>query len=107
MNSAGVSGPFNPLIGSGLAQDGTAAPVCIIGVSAANLVATVATFGPQQSALGNFIGQQGRTSAQGAGYSESHPPPNDFDTTFACQAVVAGAQAATNYKASSNGFFFG
>lgn len=106
MNSAGVSGPFNPLIGSGLAQDGTAAPVCIIGVDPANLATAVAAFGPGQSALGNFIGQQAKTTAQGAGYSESHPPPNDFDNTFTCQAVVAGAQAATHYLSSSNGFSF-
>src|SRR5215469_16772786 len=102
-NHAGVSGPFNPTIGLNQAQDGTAAPLCVIGVAPANIAADAATWG--NSALGNFFGVQ---SAATVSYKDgAHEmtrlvqapggPYGDFDATFAAQAVVAGAQAAVKY----------
>jgi hypothetical protein len=82
-NSSGVSGPFNPSIGLGLAQDGVASPQAVIGVSAANLASIASTSPWGRSASGNFIGiSSTRTVSYKQSYGGSTPPQVDFDPTF-------------------------
>jgi len=107
-NHAGVSGPFNPTIGLNQAQDGTAAPICVIGAPYGGTMAawiTAVQTASNSAALGNFFGQQ---SANTVSYKDGahemtrlvQPPGGpygDFDATFTAQAAVAGAQAAVKY----------
>lgn len=92
-NSAGVSGPFNPAIGLGTAQQ------LVIGVAAANLAATITAGKWQNAALGNFIGQQTDTTAHPtAKYSQAQgQAPVDFDGTFTCKGIVAMVPTDTFY----------
>lgn len=103
-NAAGISGPFNPVIGIGTPQDGTANPLCILGVDPINIPSHVLINNWQRAALGSFIGVQSSVDPVMGTYhdgstSVSVPKQPDFDSTFLAQIVTpASALGAAQYR---------
>jgi hypothetical protein len=106
-NSSGVSGPFNPTIGLNLAQNGTAAPLSLIGFKTTDISPAMIAGKWQQAAAGNFVGVQS-TRATPMGYNQqlaqAVPPVHDFDAAFVAMASdVSGSAIALTYRAAASG----